>query len=78
MKNQTFGIEIETSGITRQKAAELIANYFGTEPFYMGTYYNTYGAKDRQGRTWKCMFDSSIIAPSGDKKCEVVSPYPYL
>ena len=84
MRTQRFGIEIELTGITREKAAEAIAEYFGTESFYIGTYYKTYGAKDRQGRTWKATFDSSIIAQkkSGGRtvraadeyKCEVVSP----
>ena len=84
MRTQRFGIEIEMTGITREKAAEVIAEYFGTESFYLGTYYKTYGAKDRQGRTWKATFDSSIIAQkkSGGRtvraadeyKCEVVSP----
>lgn len=84
MRTQRFGIEIEMTGITRKKAAEVIAEYFGTESFYLGTYYKTYGAKDRQGRTWKATFDSSIIAQkkSGGRtvraadeyKCEIVSP----
>lgn len=74
MKNQTFGIEIEMSGITRQRAAELAADYFGTETRYIGTCYDTYGAKDNKGRTWKFMYDSSIIAPSTSQKCEMVSP----
>ena len=84
MRTQRFGIEIEMTGITREKAAEAIAEYFGTESFYIGTYYKTYGAKDRQGRTWKATFDSSIIAQkksggctvraADEYKCEVVSP----
>lgn len=84
MRTQRFGIEIEMTGITREKAAEAIAEYFGTESFYIGTYYKTYGAKDRQGRTWKATYDSSIIAQkksggrtvraSDEYKCEVVSP----
>ena len=84
MRTQRFGIEIEMTGITREKAAEAIAEYFGTESFYIGTYYKTYGAKDLQGRTWKATYDSSIIAQkkSGGRtvraadeyKCEVVSP----
>ena len=84
MRTQRFGIEIEMTGITREKAAEAIAEYFGTESFYIGTYYKTYGAKDRQGRTWKATYDSSITAQkkSGGRtvratdeyKCEVVSP----
>ena len=84
MRTQRFGIEIEMTGITRKKAAEVIAEYFGTESFYIGTYYKTYGAKDRQGRTWKATYDSSIIAQKKSRgrtvqaadeyKCEVVSP----
>lgn len=74
MKNQTFGIEIEMSGITRQRAAELAADYFGTEAWHIGTYYDTYGAKDNKGRTWKFMYDSSIVASSTNQKCEMVSP----
>ena len=84
MRTQRFGIEIEMTGITREKAAKVIAEYFGTESFYIGTYYETYGAKDRQGRTWKATYDSSIIAQkksggrtvSADEnyKCEIVSP----
>ena len=84
MRTQRFGIEIEMTGVTREKAAEAIAEYFGTESFYIGTYYKTYGAKDRQGRTWKATFDSSIIAQKKSRgrtmraadeyKCEVVSP----
>jgi len=84
MRTQKFGIEIELTGITRKKAAEVIAEYYGTESFYLGTYYKTYGAKDRMGRTWKATFDSSITAqknvesrrvPASDEyKCEIVSP----
>lgn len=74
MKNQTFGIEIETSGITREKAAKLIAEYFGTTSRFDGGYYNVYSAKDNKGRTWKCMYDSSIVARNNNEKCEVVSP----
>ena len=60
MKKQNFGIEIELTGITRKQAAQVIADYFGTEPGYAGTYYNTYTATDRQGRIWKAMSDGSI------------------
>jgi len=84
MRTQKFGIEIELTGITREMAAAVIAEYFGTEEFYIGTYYKTYGAKDRQGRTWKATYDSSIIAQrkakgritsaNDDFKCEIVSP----
>lgn len=84
MRTQRFGIEIELTGIKREDAAKVIAEYFGTESYYIGTYYKTYGAKDRKGREWKATFDSSIVAQkkirrqvtsAGDEyKCEIVSP----
>lgn len=85
MKSQKFGIEIEMTGITRKKAAEVIAAYFGTTVNYVGTGYDTYTATDKQGRTWKCMSDASIVCQiktaSGGKcmagreySTEVVSP----
>ena len=84
MKSQTFGIEIEMTGITRNKAAKVIAAYFGTSARYAGTNYKTFEADDRQGRTWKAMRDGSItpqkkaghatISASDDYRTEVVSP----
>lgn len=84
MRTQRFGIEIELTGITREDAAKVIAKYFGTESYYIGTYYKTYGAKDRKGREWKATFDSSIVAQKKvrrqvisaeeEYKCEIVSP----
>ncbi|MDE5937142.1 MAG: amidoligase family protein [Ruminococcus sp.] len=73
MKNQTFGVEIELTGITRKKAAQVIADYFGTENFYIGTHYDTYGARDGEGRTWKAMSDSSIRIEGG-QEVEIVTP----
>ena len=84
IKNQNFGIEIELTGITRKNAAKVIANYFGTTSSYLGSYYQTYGATDRKGRTWKAMSDGSIrtqkkvdgciVTADSDYSCEVVSP----
>lgn len=74
MLNQTFGVEIEMSGISRERAAKLIADYFGTTYTCDGGYYDTYSAIDPQGRKWKCMYDSSIIASSNKYKCELVTP----
>lgn len=61
MKTQRFGIEIEMTGITREKAGKVIADYFGTEFRYMGSSYDTYEAGDRKGRKWQCMSDASIV-----------------
>lgn len=84
LKEQRFGIEIEMTGITRQQAAEVTAEYFGTSSGYAGSYYNVYAALDSQGRQWKFVYDSSIaaqrkdgrrkIAASDEYKTEMVSP----
>lgn len=81
MKNQTFGIEIELTGITRRDAAKVIADYYGTTSYYVGGTYETYEATDRQGRKWKAMSDSSIRAErkngqtaTAEYRCEIVTP----
>lgn len=84
MKKQNFGVEVELTGITRKQAAQVIANYFGTVASYGGTYYDTYTATDRKGRTWKAMSDASINTEirtgqgrtlvGNDYSCEVVTP----
>lgn len=86
LKKQQFGIEMEMTGITRQKAAEVISKYFGTTVQHLGTYYDKYAAKDSKRRNWVVMFDSSISAKkkhssdghimnaSSEYKSEVVSP----
>ena len=42
MKKQYFGIEIELTGITREKAADVIARYFGTRSRHVGGSYDPY------------------------------------
>lgn len=84
LKEQRFGIEIEMTGITRKRAAEVAAEYFGSRAACLGTYYDTYAALDSQGRQWKFMSDGSIEAyrmeggrkvPAGQEyKTEMVSP----
>lgn len=73
MKRQTLGVEIEFCGITRNKAAEVVGNYFNSQPHYEGTVYQTWDIRDQQGRKWKVMRDSSIAAPES-QKCELVTP----
>ena len=63
MKNQTFGVEIEGNNITRKKAAEKAAAYFGTgrSEYTAGRNgYMTWSAWDAQGREWKFQRDVSI------------------
>lgn len=73
MKTQKFGIEIEMTGLTRRKAAEVIAEHFGTRSEYVGGGYGAYSAKDNIGRTWKVVSDGSIATQSGES-VELVSP----
>ena len=74
MLNQTFGAEIEMSGISRKRAATIIADFFGTEVHHAGGGYDEYYALDGQGRKWKCVYDSSIVASANAYKCEFVTP----
>lgn len=55
MKSQKFGIEIEMTGITRQKASKIIAEYYDSHN-YTGSY-----AIDNKGREWKLVYDGSIL-----------------
>lgn len=73
MLSQTFGVEIETSGLSRQECAEIVAGYFGTRRTYFGGMYDEWHCLDRKGRTWKFERDSSI-KPTGAGVCEVVTP----
>ena len=41
-QDQYFGTEIEMTGITRQRAAEVVAEMFGTEAYYDGTTYGVW------------------------------------
>ena len=85
IQNQNFGVEIELTGITRQAAAQVIADYYGTiGTRFMSTAYKTYEAVDNKGRRWKCMRDASItpqrrvnahvVDANDEYKCEVVTP----
>ena len=62
MREQKFGIEIEMTGITRQRAAEVMAAYFSSTASYDGGSYKEYSIRDAAGRRWKVMYDSSIEA----------------
>ena len=55
MLNHKFGIEIEFTGITRRKAAEIVAKFFNTTVIEEGTYYDTKAVRQADGRKWKVM-----------------------
>ena len=42
MKAQTFGVEVEGNNITRQKAAKVAAEFFGTGRYENTAYRNGY------------------------------------
>jgi hypothetical protein len=72
-----FGIEIELTGITREKAAKVAADFLnGT---YAGVYdhYDTKKVTAEDGRVWKVMSDSSINCQRREngKKVPVDSKY---
>jgi hypothetical protein len=60
MKDQRFGIEIELTGLSRLRAAQVMAEYFGTPVSHDGGYYVIYSVLDGQSRRWKVMSDGSI------------------
>ena len=76
MKNQTIGVEVEMNSITREAAARLAAEYFGTgrwEDTARRNGYHTWSAWDAQGREWKFQRDVSISGPDSEKT-ELVTP----
>lgn len=71
MKDQTFGVEIEMSCISKQKAAETVADFFGTTASYDPTYgHSSWICRDRQGRVWIFQYDGSLYGES----CEMTTP----
>ncbi len=48
MKTQTFGVEIELTGITRKDAAQVIADYYGTTSYRKGEVISYQAAFDAQ------------------------------
>lgn len=76
MKKQTIGVEVEMNSITREKAAGIAAQFFGTgrHEYTAGRNgYMTWSAWDAQGREWKFQKDVSISGPDSEK-CELVTP----
>jgi len=81
MQEQRFGMELEFTGITRSKAAKVIAEYLGSVSQYVGSGYDTYEVKTADGRRWKVMSDASIHpeneeggSATNEYKCEFVTP----
>lgn len=76
MKEQTIGVEVEMNSITRERAAKIAADFFGTNRYENTACrngYSTWSAWDSQGREWKFQKDVSIAGPDNEK-CELVTP----
>ena len=76
MKKQTIGVEVEMNSITREKAAKVAAEFFGTGRYQNTAFrngYSTWSAWDADGREWKFQKDVSIHGPDSEK-CELVTP----
>ena len=84
MFNHKFGIEIEFTGITRTKAAEVAAAYFGRSHRTSNDYYQSRYVTDQSGREWRFMSDASIscqrkdgrriVSANTEYSVELVSP----
>jgi hypothetical protein len=76
LKNQLFGVEVEMTGITREKAARLVAEVLGATPSHPeSNCYHTRTIADQAARKWKIMRDSSIEAIRNDGTSEPLDEY---
>ena len=62
MLTSKFGIEIEFTGITRKRAAEIVAETLGGEMFHAGGSYDEHQITSPDHRIWKVVSDASIAA----------------
>lgn len=79
-----LGIEIEMTGITRKKAAKVVADHLEGTIEEVHDYYKTLKITERDGRVWKIMYDGSIkcqkktggqkVSASSEYSVELVSP----
>jgi hypothetical protein len=84
--HRTFGIEIEFTGITREKAAAVAAEFLQSEAVRTGGYYDTWAVAEQtdNGKVWEFVSDASInaqrkvrgtVVTEGEKyQVELVSP----
>lgn len=84
MFNHKFGIEIEFTGISRQQAAAVAANYFAGSTAAPSQSTSSTQITAPDGRVWKFVYDGSIrcqrkegrrtVSASTDHSVELVSP----
>ncbi len=76
IKAQTIGVEVEMNNITRERAAKVAAEFFGTRKYKStarNNGYSAWSAWDSKNREWKFQKDGSISGPEPEK-CELVTP----
>jgi hypothetical protein len=84
IREQKFGVEVEMTGITRKRAAQVIGEYLNGTVDYVGGGYGNYTVTDNRNRKWKLVSDASITCQKkvGNRKqiadreysVELVSP----
>lgn len=77
MFTSRFGIEIEFTGITRNEAAKVAADYLNGTVTHTGDYYDTKKVTTTDGRVWKIMSDSSISCQKKQGRQKVVATRDY-
>ena len=76
LKNQLFGVEVEMTGITREKASKIVAEALGSTPSQPNSScYETRIISDQATRNWKVMRDSSITPSRNDGSNEPLDEY---
>ena len=77
IQKQTFGVEVELTGITRENAAEVIGKYFNSTDITNNStsVYDTWTVKDNKNRSWKLMRDGSIVCERKNEDGEYCGTY---
>lgn len=76
IKNQKFGVEIEMTGITREKATKIVSEVLSSTPSRPdSTCYKTRIIADQAARKWKVMRDSSIEPKINDGTNDSLDEY---
>jgi hypothetical protein len=71
MREQTFGIEIETVNLPREAAARAVQGVVGGSVRHAGGTYDAWVCRAADGREWKAVKDASLAGSCG---AEIVSP----
>ncbi len=81
LREQQFGLELEFTGISRSRAAAVLAKHFGVTALHFGGSYDKYIVSDAEGREWTIARDSSLSPErkdgsfAGDEcRCEFITP----